>query len=165
MARLATIDEAQKKIGDLTTNVVSLQELLGDKRAREMWFLNEMYTAQQAYDMGLVNKVVPHAELEAEAPDARPQLELVAAALPAAAAGDGLAHAVFPVPEGRWVILHGSPLGSTLGGRDGGGDTLAGGGAGGGGAAGVGCRQASGTCRVQGQPPPPPLAAAPAALL
>ena len=34
MARLATIDEAQKKIGDLTTNVVSLQELLGDKRAR-----------------------------------------------------------------------------------------------------------------------------------
>ncbi|MFA9438379.1 DNA recombination protein RmuC [Uliginosibacterium sp. sgz301328] len=34
MARLATIDEAQKKIGDLTTNVVSLQELLGDKKAR-----------------------------------------------------------------------------------------------------------------------------------
>src|SRR5713226_10163966 len=29
---------------------------IGDKRAREMWFLNEMYTAQQAYDMGLVNK-------------------------------------------------------------------------------------------------------------
>ena len=34
MARLATIDEAQKKIDGLTTNVVSLQELLGDKRAR-----------------------------------------------------------------------------------------------------------------------------------
>ncbi|NSL55373.1 DNA recombination protein RmuC [Uliginosibacterium aquaticum] len=34
MARLATIDEAQKKIGDLTVNVVSLQELLGDKKAR-----------------------------------------------------------------------------------------------------------------------------------
>lgn len=34
MARLATIDEAQKKIGDLTTNVVSLQELLGDKKSR-----------------------------------------------------------------------------------------------------------------------------------
>jgi DNA recombination protein RmuC len=34
MARLATIDEAQKKIGDLTLNVVSLQELLGDKKAR-----------------------------------------------------------------------------------------------------------------------------------
>jgi DNA recombination protein RmuC len=34
MARLATIDEAQKKIDGLTTNVVSLQELLGDKKAR-----------------------------------------------------------------------------------------------------------------------------------
>jgi DNA recombination protein RmuC len=34
MARLATIDEAQKKIDGLTNNVVSLQELLGDKRSR-----------------------------------------------------------------------------------------------------------------------------------
>jgi len=34
MARLATIDEAQKKIDGLTTNVVSLQQLLGDKRSR-----------------------------------------------------------------------------------------------------------------------------------
>jgi DNA recombination protein RmuC len=34
MARLAVIDEAQKKIDGLTTNVVSLQELLGDKRSR-----------------------------------------------------------------------------------------------------------------------------------
>ncbi len=34
MARLATIDEAQKKIDGLTTNVVSLQELLGDKKSR-----------------------------------------------------------------------------------------------------------------------------------
>ena len=34
MARLATIDEAQKKIESLTGSVVSLQELLGDKKAR-----------------------------------------------------------------------------------------------------------------------------------
>src|SRR6266481_1274886 len=34
MTRLATIDEAQKKIDGLTTNVVSLQNLLGDKRSR-----------------------------------------------------------------------------------------------------------------------------------
>ena len=34
MARLATIDEAQKKIESLTGSVVNLQELLGDKRAR-----------------------------------------------------------------------------------------------------------------------------------
>ncbi len=37
---------------------------IGDKRAREMWFLNEQYTAQQAYEMGLVNRVVPAAELD-----------------------------------------------------------------------------------------------------
>jgi DNA recombination protein RmuC len=34
MARLATIDEAQKKIDGLSVNMVSLQELLGDKRSR-----------------------------------------------------------------------------------------------------------------------------------
>jgi DNA recombination protein RmuC len=34
MTRLATIDEAQKKIDSLTSNVVSLQNLLGDKRSR-----------------------------------------------------------------------------------------------------------------------------------
>ncbi|HWQ37203.1 MAG TPA: DNA recombination protein RmuC [Burkholderiales bacterium] len=34
MARLATIDEAQRKIDGLTSNVVTLQELLGDKRSR-----------------------------------------------------------------------------------------------------------------------------------
>ncbi len=39
---------------------------VGEKRAREIWFLCRRYTAQQAYDMGLVNKVVPHEELDAE---------------------------------------------------------------------------------------------------
>ena len=34
MARLATIDKAQEKIDSLTSNVVSLQDLLGDKRSR-----------------------------------------------------------------------------------------------------------------------------------
>ena len=34
IARLATIDEAQKKIDGLTVNMVSLQDLLGDKRSR-----------------------------------------------------------------------------------------------------------------------------------
>jgi DNA recombination protein RmuC len=34
MARLAAIDEAQKKLDGLTSNVVTLQELLGDKRSR-----------------------------------------------------------------------------------------------------------------------------------
>jgi 2-ketocyclohexanecarboxyl-CoA hydrolase len=43
-----------------------LARLVGEKRAREIWFLCRRYTAQQAYEMGLVNKVVPHAELDQE---------------------------------------------------------------------------------------------------
>jgi 2-ketocyclohexanecarboxyl-CoA hydrolase len=39
---------------------------VGEKRAREIWFLCRRYTAQQAYEMGLVNKVVPHDQLDAE---------------------------------------------------------------------------------------------------
>ena len=39
---------------------------VGEKRAREIWFLCRRYTAQQAYDMGLVNKVVPHEQLDTE---------------------------------------------------------------------------------------------------
>jgi 2-ketocyclohexanecarboxyl-CoA hydrolase len=43
-----------------------LQRHVGEKRAREIWFLCRRYTAQQAYDMGLVNKVVPPEQLDAE---------------------------------------------------------------------------------------------------
>ena len=39
---------------------------LGQKRAREMWFLARMYDAQQALQMGLVNTVVPLDQLETE---------------------------------------------------------------------------------------------------
>ena len=39
---------------------------IGQKKAREIWFLCRQYDAQEALDMGLVNKVVPVAELEAE---------------------------------------------------------------------------------------------------
>jgi len=39
---------------------------VGQKKAREIWFLCEQYTAQEALDMGMVNKVVPLAELEDE---------------------------------------------------------------------------------------------------
>jgi 2-ketocyclohexanecarboxyl-CoA hydrolase len=39
---------------------------VGEKRAREIWFLCRRYTAQQAYEMGLVNKVVPPDQLDAE---------------------------------------------------------------------------------------------------
>ena len=43
-----------------------LARLVGQKKAREIWFLCRQYGAQQALEMGLVNAVVPLAELEAE---------------------------------------------------------------------------------------------------
>ena len=43
-----------------------LARIVGQKKAREIWFLCEQYDAQQALDMGLVNKVVPLADLEKE---------------------------------------------------------------------------------------------------
>jgi naphthoate synthase len=37
---------------------------VGQKKAREIWFLCQQYTAQEALDMGLINKVVPLEQLE-----------------------------------------------------------------------------------------------------
>jgi 2-ketocyclohexanecarboxyl-CoA hydrolase len=42
---------------------------VGDKRAREMWFINDRYSAEEAREMGLVNKVVPVAELDVSVKD------------------------------------------------------------------------------------------------
>lgn len=43
-----------------------LARVVGQKKAREIWFLCEQYSAQDALDMGLVNKVVPFDQLEDE---------------------------------------------------------------------------------------------------
>lgn len=43
-----------------------LAELVGVKKAKEIWFLCRMYSAQEALDMGLVNTVVPLDRLEDE---------------------------------------------------------------------------------------------------
>jgi naphthoate synthase len=43
-----------------------LARLVGPKKAKEIWFLCRQYDARQALDMGLINAVVPLAELEAE---------------------------------------------------------------------------------------------------
>jgi naphthoate synthase len=40
-----------------------LEEVIGRKRAKELWYLNRKYDAEQALAMGLVNAVVPQAEL------------------------------------------------------------------------------------------------------
>lgn len=44
-----------------------LARQVGQKRAREIFFLGKSYNAQEAFDMGMVNAVVPHEELEHEA--------------------------------------------------------------------------------------------------
>jgi naphthoate synthase len=44
-----------------------LARQVGQKKAREVFFLGKTYSAEEAADMGMVNDVVPHAELEAEA--------------------------------------------------------------------------------------------------
>lgn len=41
-----------------------LARMVGQKRAREIFFLGRSYSAQEAYEMGMVNAVVPHEELE-----------------------------------------------------------------------------------------------------
>jgi naphthoate synthase len=43
-----------------------MARIVGQKKAREIWFLCRQYDAQQALEMGLVNHVVPLAQLEAE---------------------------------------------------------------------------------------------------
>ena len=43
-----------------------LARIVGQKKAREIWFLCRQYTAQQALEMGLVNSIVPVENLEAE---------------------------------------------------------------------------------------------------
>lgn len=41
-----------------------LARMVGQKRAREIFFLGRNYSAQEAFDMGMVNAVIPHKDLE-----------------------------------------------------------------------------------------------------
>ncbi|MEQ8652399.1 MAG: enoyl-CoA hydratase-related protein [Kiloniellales bacterium] len=43
-----------------------LEDLVGKKKAKEMWYRNPKIPAQEALAMGLINKVVPDADLDAE---------------------------------------------------------------------------------------------------
>lgn len=43
-----------------------MARIVGQKKAREIWFLARFYDAKEALDMGLVNKVVPYEKLEEE---------------------------------------------------------------------------------------------------
>jgi len=66
-ADTAKFGQVGPKVGsvDAGWGTAFLARHVGDKKAREMWFLNLQYTAQEALEMGLVNKVVPAAELDA----------------------------------------------------------------------------------------------------
>ncbi len=44
-----------------------LAQMIGQKRARELFFLEKVYSAEEGVQMGMVNKAVPHADLEIEA--------------------------------------------------------------------------------------------------
>ena len=60
-ADTAQFGQVGPKVGsvDAGWGTAFLARHVGDKKAREIWFINDRYTAEQAREMGLVNKVVP----------------------------------------------------------------------------------------------------------
>lgn len=64
----AKFGQTGPKVGSFDGGLGSsyLARIVGQKKAREIWFLCRQYNAQEAFDMGLVNKVVPLADLEKE---------------------------------------------------------------------------------------------------
>ena len=64
----AIFGQVGPKVGsfDPGVGVVDLVMVVGEKKAREIWYLCRRYTAREALEMGLVNKVVPADKLEHE---------------------------------------------------------------------------------------------------
>lgn len=64
----ARFGQTGPKVGSFDAGFGSsyLARIVGQKKAREIWFLCRLYSAQEALDMGLVNKVVSHDKLEDE---------------------------------------------------------------------------------------------------
>ena len=64
----ARFGQSGPKVGSFDGGLGSsyLSRIVGQKKAREIWFLCRMYNAEEALQMGLVNKVVPLKELEKE---------------------------------------------------------------------------------------------------
>lgn len=62
----AIFGQTGPKVGSFDAGFGSsyLARIVGQKKAREIWFLCEQYSAREALDMGLVNKVVPLDKLE-----------------------------------------------------------------------------------------------------
>jgi naphthoate synthase len=68
-AEHARFGQAGPRVGsfDAGFGAAYLARVVGEKRAREIWYFCRQYTAQEAERWGLVNKVVPGEELMAEA--------------------------------------------------------------------------------------------------
>lgn len=68
-ADTAKFGQAGPKVGSYDAGFGSayLARVVGEKKAREIWYLCEKYTAQEAKEMGLVNKIVSQDELQQEA--------------------------------------------------------------------------------------------------
>lgn len=68
-AEHAVFGQVGPKVGSVDAGLGTgyLARLVGERKAREMWFLCRRYTAQEALAMGLINHVVPASELMAEA--------------------------------------------------------------------------------------------------
>jgi naphthoate synthase len=64
----AKFGQVGPKVGSFDGGLGSsyLARIVGQKKAREIWFLCRLYDAEQAMEMGLVNHVVPLAQLEEE---------------------------------------------------------------------------------------------------
>ena len=64
----AVFGQTGPKVGSFDAGLGSafLARHVGQKRAREIWYLCRQYSAAEAYEMGMVNKVVPVDRLEAE---------------------------------------------------------------------------------------------------
>ena len=67
-AENARFGQTGPKVGSFDAGLGSsyLSRIIGQKKAREIWFLCRQYDAKQALEMGLVNTVVPLEQLEAE---------------------------------------------------------------------------------------------------
>ena len=67
-AETAQFGQVGPKVGSVDPGfgTAFLARTVGEKKAREIWYLCRRYTALQALEMGLVNRVVPPADLDAE---------------------------------------------------------------------------------------------------
>lgn len=67
-AESAVFGQVGPKVGSVDPGfgTAYLSRIVGEKKAREIWFLCRRYSAAQALEMGLVNAVVPNDQLDAE---------------------------------------------------------------------------------------------------